>query len=107
MWLIPFVLTIVVLVILCFTNISGVAGAFICILVFIGSMALVILYSDYKDKEHIEYLLNLPTEKLEEKMNALIDKEKKSKRDFDEIDLIITILNDRDTRNGRNSLSNI
>lgn len=99
MWLIPFVLTIIVLVILCFTNIGGVAGAFICILVFIGSMALVILYNNYKEKEHIEYLLSLSTEKLEEKMNALIDKEKKSKRDFDEIDLIITILNDRDTRN--------
>lgn len=100
MWLIPFVLTSVVLVILCFTNIGGVAGAFICILVFIGSMALVTLYSNYKEKEHIEYLLSLSTEKLEEKMNALIDKEKKSRRDFDEIDLIITILNDRDTRNG-------
>lgn len=98
MWLIPFVLTIIVLVILCFTNIGGVAGAFICILVFIGSMALVILYNNYKEKEHIEYLLSLSTEKLEEKMNALIDKEKKSKRDFDEIDLIITILNDRDTK---------
>lgn len=99
MWLIPFVLTIIVLVILCFTNIGGVAGAFICILVFIGSMALVILYNNYKEKEHIEYLLSLSTEKLEEKMNALIDKEKKSKRDFDEIDLIITILNDREARN--------
>lgn len=100
MWLIPFVLTIIVLVILCFTNIGGVAGAFICILVFIGSMALVMLYSNYKEKEHIEYLMSLSTEKLEEKMNALIDKKKKSKHDFDEIDLIITILNDRDTRNG-------
>lgn len=99
MWLIPFVLTIIVLVILCFTNIGGIAGAFICILVFIGSMALVILYNNYKEKEHIEYLLSLSTEKLEEKMNALIDKEKKSKRDFDEIDLIITILNDREARN--------
>ena len=98
-WSIPFVLTSVVLVILCSTNIGGVAGAFICMLVFICSMALVILYNDYKEKEHIEYLLSLSTEKLEEKMNALIDKEKKSKRDFDEIDLIITILNDRDTRN--------
>ena len=100
MWLIPFVLTTIVIIILCFTNIGGVAGAFICILVFIGSMALVILYNNYKEKEHINYLLSLSTEKLEEKMNALIDKEKKSKRDFDEIDLIITILNDRDTRDG-------
>lgn len=99
MWLIPFVLTSVVLIILCSTNIGGVAGAFICMLVFICSMELVILYNDYKEKEHIEYLLSLSTEKLEEKMNALIDKEKKSKRDFDEIDLIITILNDRDARN--------
>ena len=100
MWLIPFVLTTIVIIILCFTNIGGVAGAFICILVFIGSMALVILYNNYKEKEHINYLLSLSTEKLEEKMNALIDKEKKSKRDFDEIDLIITILNDREARNG-------
>ena len=99
-WSIPFVLTTIVIIILCFTNIGGVAGAFICILVFAGSMALVILYENHNDQKHIEYLLSLSTEKLEEKMNALIDKEKKSKRDFDEIDLIITILNDRDVRNG-------
>lgn len=100
MWSIPFILTSIVLIILCFTDINGILGAFICILVFVGSIALVVLYENHKEKEHINYLLSLSTEKLEEKLNALIAKKKKSKRDFDEIDLIITILNDREASDG-------
>ena len=70
-------------------------GLIYAALVFLSILGVVFLI-DLSKNEHKKYLKGLSTEKLDERLDRLLKKEKKRNKDLDEIDYIMRLLDERD-----------